>query len=54
MDRDWEVPTKLVLVQRAREVKENVWKKDKQDGGRRTEEKRVLGTSKHFITPTSS
>jgi hypothetical protein len=29
MDRDWEVPNKLVLARRAREVKQNAWKKER-------------------------
>jgi hypothetical protein len=44
MDWDWEVPIKLVLAQRAREVKQNAWKKDKQDAGK-AEEMRKIGFS---------
>jgi hypothetical protein len=52
MNRNWEVPNKLVLVQRARQLKQNAWKKEKQDAetAEVLRKKGFSGISKHAIT----
>jgi hypothetical protein len=52
MNWDWDVPNKLVVARRAREVKQNAWKKERLNAEKAEElrKKGFSGMTKHAIT----
>jgi hypothetical protein len=52
MDRDWEVPNKLVVARRARHIKQNAWKKERLNAEKAEDlrKKGFSGMSRHAIT----